>query len=67
MTPPGVIFQQDNAQCHTERLSQDCLCTVTTLPWPAGSPDSSPIEHIWDQLRWQVGHPTGLNELETRL
>ncbi|GFS75855.1 transposable element Tcb2 transposase [Trichonephila clavipes] len=45
---PGAIFQQDNAQPHTARVSQDCLRTVTTLPWPARSPDLSPIEHIWD-------------------
>ncbi|GFU92906.1 transposable element Tcb2 transposase [Trichonephila clavipes] len=32
---PGPIFHQNNAQPHTARLSQDCLCTVTTLPWPA--------------------------------
>ncbi|GFY10643.1 transposable element Tcb2 transposase [Trichonephila clavipes] len=31
---PGAIFQQDNARPHTERVSQDCLHTVTTLPWP---------------------------------
>ncbi|GFU35615.1 transposable element Tcb2 transposase [Trichonephila clavipes] len=47
---PGAIFQQDNAQPHTVRLSQDCLRTVTTLSWPALSPDLSPIEHIWDHL-----------------
>ncbi|GFW75896.1 transposable element Tcb2 transposase [Trichonephila clavipes] len=32
---PGAIFQQDNARPHTARVSQDCLFTVTTLPWPA--------------------------------
>ncbi|GFU14103.1 uncharacterized protein TNCV_2536521 [Trichonephila clavipes] len=32
---PGDIFQQDNARPHTAGVSQDCLCTVTTLPWPA--------------------------------
>ncbi|GFU11408.1 transposable element Tcb2 transposase [Trichonephila clavipes] len=37
---PGVIFQQDNAWPHTARVSEDCLRTVTTLPWPARSPDS---------------------------
>ncbi|GFV78170.1 transposable element Tcb2 transposase [Trichonephila clavipes] len=50
---PGAIFQQDNARSHTARVSQDCLLTVTTLPWPARSPDLSPIEHIWDHLRRQ--------------
>ncbi|GFT73655.1 transposable element Tcb2 transposase [Trichonephila clavipes] len=64
---PGAILQQDNARPHTGRVLQDCLCTVTTLSWPGRSPDLSPIEHIWDHLRRLVGHPTSLNELETRL
>ncbi|GFX00164.1 transposable element Tcb2 transposase [Trichonephila clavipes] len=45
---PEAIFQQDNAQSHTVRVSQDCLHTVTNLPWPARSPYLSPIKHIWD-------------------
>ncbi|GFW69730.1 transposable element Tcb2 transposase [Trichonephila clavipes] len=48
----GAFFQQDNAQSHTARVSQDCLHTVTTLLWPARSLDMSPIEHIWDHLGW---------------
>ncbi|GFS85076.1 ATP-dependent DNA helicase [Trichonephila clavipes] len=64
---PGAIFQQDITQAPTARVSQHCLRTVTTLPWPAGSPDFSPIKHIWDPLGWRVGHPTSLNELEARL
>ncbi|GFV95277.1 transposable element Tcb1 transposase [Trichonephila clavipes] len=64
---PGAIFQQGNARPHTARVSQDCLHTVTTLPWPAPSPDLSPIEHIWDPLGRRVEHPTSLNELEARL
>ncbi|GFY36887.1 transposable element Tcb2 transposase [Trichonephila clavipes] len=59
---PGTIFQQDNARPHTERVSQDCLRTVTTHSWPVRSPDLSPIEHFWDHLGWRVGHPTSLNE-----
>ncbi|GFV91410.1 transposable element Tcb2 transposase [Trichonephila clavipes] len=51
---PGSIFQQDNTRLHTARMSQGCLCTFTTLPWPARSPDLSLIEHIWDNLRQQV-------------
>ncbi|GFW74576.1 transposable element Tcb2 transposase [Trichonephila clavipes] len=42
----GAIFQQDNAPPHTASVSQDCLRTVTILPYPALSPDLSPIEHI---------------------
>ncbi|GFV27111.1 l-Fucosyltransferase [Trichonephila clavipes] len=33
---PGAILQQDNAQPHTARVSQYCICTVTTL---LGLPD----------------------------
>ncbi|GFX20864.1 transposable element Tcb2 transposase [Trichonephila clavipes] len=40
----GAVFQQDKARPHTARVSQDCLRTVTTLPWPVRSPDLSPIE-----------------------
>ncbi|GFU97873.1 neuroendocrine convertase 1 [Trichonephila clavipes] len=64
---PGALFQQDKARPHTARVSQDCLCTVTTLPYPARSPDFSPIEHIWDHLGRRVGHATSLNEPEARL
>ncbi|GFV95376.1 transposable element Tcb1 transposase [Trichonephila clavipes] len=64
---PGAIFQQDNARPHTARVSQDCPRTVTTLPWPARSPDLSPIENIWNHLEWRSGHPTSLNELDSRL
>ncbi|GFU36329.1 transposable element Tcb1 transposase [Trichonephila clavipes] len=64
---PGAIFQQDNAWPRTVSVSQDCLHTVTTLSWPAQSPDLSPIEHISDHLERRVGHPTSLYELEERL
>ncbi|GFX47682.1 transposable element Tcb2 transposase [Trichonephila clavipes] len=64
---PGAIFQQDNARPHTARVSQDCLLTVTTLPWPARSLDFSPIKHIWDHLGRRVGHPTSLSEPEARV
>ncbi|GFU38725.1 transcription factor RFX4 [Trichonephila clavipes] len=47
---PGALFQQNNAQPHTARVSQDCLRTVTILPWPARSPDVSPVEYIWGHL-----------------
>ncbi|GFU34379.1 transposable element Tcb2 transposase [Trichonephila clavipes] len=62
-----AIFQKDNARSHMAIVSQDCLRTVITLPWPALSSDLSPIENIWDHLGWRVGHPTILNELEARL
>ncbi|GFU42201.1 HTH_Tnp_Tc3_2 domain-containing protein [Trichonephila clavipes] len=45
---PGAIYQQDNARPHTARLSQQCLQGYDVLPWPARSPDLSPIEHVCD-------------------
>ncbi|GFX69088.1 transposable element Tcb2 transposase [Trichonephila clavipes] len=62
-----AIFQQGNARSQMARLSQDCLRTVTIPSWPARSPDLSSIEPIWDHLVRRVGHPTSLNELESRL
>ncbi|GFX95881.1 l-Fucosyltransferase [Trichonephila clavipes] len=62
---PGAIFNND--WLHTARVSQDCLRTVTTLPWPVHSPALSSIEHLWDHLGRRVRHPTSLNELDARL
>ncbi|GFV47874.1 transposable element Tcb2 transposase [Trichonephila clavipes] len=63
---PGTIFPQNNDRSHTARVSQNCLRTVTTLPWPDRFQDLSPIEHIWDHLGRRVGHSTSLIELEAR-
>ncbi|GFX56070.1 DDE_3 domain-containing protein [Trichonephila clavipes] len=51
---PGAIFQQNNARPHTARVAQDFLRHFQTLPWPARSPDLSPVEHVWDQLKRQM-------------
>ncbi|GFY19833.1 uncharacterized protein TNCV_2145261 [Trichonephila clavipes] len=42
---PGANFQQNNARPHTARV-QDFLRHFQTLPWPARSPDLSPVEHV---------------------
>ncbi|UYV76563.1 hypothetical protein LAZ67_14001162 [Cordylochernes scorpioides] len=47
---PGLTFQQYNSRPHTARVTMDCLQSCRTLPWPAKSPDLSPIEHIWDVM-----------------
>ncbi|GFY18847.1 transposable element Tcb1 transposase [Trichonephila clavipes] len=47
---PRAISQPENAWPHTARVSQYCLRSLTTLSWPARSPDLSSIELIWDHL-----------------
>ncbi|GFY15779.1 DDE_3 domain-containing protein [Trichonephila clavipes] len=51
---PGAIFQQDNARPHTARVAQDFLRHFQTLLWPSRSPDLSPVEYVWDQLKQQM-------------
>ena len=63
----GAIFQQDNATPHTARISVDCLRAVDTVPWPARSPDLSPIEHVWDMLGRQIRAPRNVADLEQQL
>ncbi|GFV14162.1 transposable element Tc3 transposase [Trichonephila clavipes] len=76
---PGAIFQQDNARPHTARVAQDFLrwprwpsgigigswlAWSRTLPWPARSPELSPVEHVWDQLKWQMPSCHSVHDLE---
>ncbi|GFU00327.1 transposable element Tcb2 transposase [Trichonephila clavipes] len=61
---PGAILQQDNARPHTARVAQDFLRHFQTLPWPARSPDLSPVEHVWDQLKRQMSSCHSVHDLE---
>ena len=65
------IFQHDNARPHTARHTQNILRThnVNVLQWPAGSPDLSFIEHLWDHLGHQVRerHKINICDLECAL
>ncbi|GFT06549.1 transposable element Tc1 transposase [Trichonephila clavipes] len=47
---PEAVFQQDNAHPHLAKTVKSYLDSqqVQLLPWPAYSPDMSPIEHVWD-------------------
>ncbi|GFU05056.1 transposable element Tc1 transposase [Trichonephila clavipes] len=61
---PGAIFQQDNARRLTARVAQDFLRYFQTLPWPARSPDLSPVEHVWDQLKRQMPSCHSVHDLK---
>lgn len=45
-----LIFQQDNAVCHTSRESKAAIEVSfgeNVIEWPPNSPDLSPIEKVW--------------------
>uniref|UniRef100_A0A3B3RAD9 Tc1-like transposase DDE domain-containing protein n=1 Tax=Paramormyrops kingsleyae TaxID=1676925 RepID=A0A3B3RAD9_9TELE len=61
------VFQQVNARPHTACVSMDCLRHDKVLPWPANSPDPTPVEHVWDQLRRQLRPSANLQDLESQI
>jgi hypothetical protein len=67
------VFQHDHATCHVSRVCQDFLNQnrIRVLPWPALSPDLSPIENLGDDLGRCVRHrqnpPETLQELRDAL
>lgn len=69
----AYVFQDDNAPVHRAHsvLSWKEENLISSLPWPAQSPDLNPIEHLWDHLGRKVHehkpHPKNRRELITVL
>jgi transposase len=63
----------DNARPHRSRAVTAYLQSeaVTSVPWPAMSPDLNPIEHIWDMLGHRIHarepHVRNIIQLEAAL
>ena len=63
-----VCLHQDNVHPHTAAAMQRDLHGVQQLPWPARSPDLSPIEHIWEKMKRELPeHATTIAELRQRV
>ncbi|GFX04269.1 transposable element Tcb2 transposase [Trichonephila clavipes] len=47
---PGALFQQDNPRPNVAKTVRDFFSVqhMQLLPWPAYSPDMSPLQHVWD-------------------
>ncbi|GFU68310.1 uncharacterized protein TNCV_834371 [Trichonephila clavipes] len=51
---PTGSFTANNARPHTARVGQVFLRHFQTFPRTARSPDLSPVEQVWDQLKRQM-------------
>ncbi|GFY22064.1 hypothetical protein TNCV_3297081 [Trichonephila clavipes] len=54
----NLVFQQDNVRPHVAGILRTFLDmeNVWLLPWPACSPDLSPIEKVWSMVDERMPH-----------
>jgi DDE superfamily endonuclease len=62
----GTLFMEDGAPVHTARYSQDWRERhgISSIEWPAQSPDLNPIENLWQQLKLAVEKRKSRNKEE---
>jgi transposase len=65
-----IFFQQDNAPCHTSKRTKSWFSknSIPLLFHPPNSPDLSPIEPVWHELKTLIRHqhhrPTNIHKLQ---
>jgi len=70
---PEVVMQEDNASWHKAGAVRKFLAkqNVKYLSWPPQSPDLTPIENLWKQIKGRIGHreqrPKNIKEMEQAL
>ena len=64
-----VIFQQDNAPCHTSKQTKSAISDLNleVMDWPAQSPDLNPIEHFWSHVSRELKRKTGILQSKEEL